>query len=187
MRAEPAVSASGTGFRPSLRSVLRHWPSAWVWLQHPLDGRERRARQRHQLVAYAQEMLADDVQAGFGQQVMDVGDAAGHRVLDRDHGVARIPALHGRQRVLEGGAGQRLEIGIRLEAGQMRVGARLALVGRRARSVLRCGRVRPRACGLAGSGRRLRFCGPPWGPDWELCGGLAEIKRASRQPVIGRR
>ncbi len=30
MRAEPAVSASGTGRRPSLRSVLRHWPSAWV-------------------------------------------------------------------------------------------------------------------------------------------------------------
>ena len=30
MRAEPAVSASGTAVRPSLRSVLRHWPSAWV-------------------------------------------------------------------------------------------------------------------------------------------------------------
>ena len=31
-RAEPAVSASGTGFKPSLRSVVRHCPSACVWL-----------------------------------------------------------------------------------------------------------------------------------------------------------
>ncbi len=30
--AEPAVSASGIALMPSLRSVLRHWPSAWVWL-----------------------------------------------------------------------------------------------------------------------------------------------------------
>ena len=31
IRAEPAVSASGTGVRPSFLSVLRHWPSACVW------------------------------------------------------------------------------------------------------------------------------------------------------------
>ena len=39
-----------------------------------------------------QEPLADDVQAGLRQQMMDVGDAAGDRVLDRDHaevGLAR--------------------------------------------------------------------------------------------------
>ena len=42
--------------------------------QHLLHGGERRAG-RHQLVAHAQEMLADDVEVG-AQQVMDIGDAA---------------------------------------------------------------------------------------------------------------
>ena len=50
-----------------------------------LDGRERRAFHRHQLVADRQEVLADDVQPRRRHQVMDVGDAAGHRILDRDH------------------------------------------------------------------------------------------------------
>ena len=97
--------------------------------QRLLHGQQRRARQRHQLVAHAQEVLADDEQAGTRQQVVDVGHAARHRVLDGDHGVARLAALHGGQRILEGGAGDRLEVGIHLAAGQVRVGAGLALVG----------------------------------------------------------
>jgi len=32
MRAEPAVSAATTGLMPSLRMMLRHWPSACTWL-----------------------------------------------------------------------------------------------------------------------------------------------------------
>jgi len=31
-RAEPAVSAATIGLMPSLRMILRHWPSAWTWL-----------------------------------------------------------------------------------------------------------------------------------------------------------
>ena len=128
MRAEPAVSASGTGFRPSSISLRRHWPSACVWLRTRLIGFQRRAGRRHQLVAHAQEVLADDVEIGVGQQVMDVGDAAGDRVLDRDHGEARLARLHRLQRVLERRAGDRFEVGKRLAAGEVRVGARLALV-----------------------------------------------------------
>ena len=91
MRAEPAVSASVTALRPSLRSVLRHWPSAWTWLWACLTVAERRALDRHQLVADRQEVLADDVQAGGRHQVVDVGDAAGDGILDRDHAERHSP------------------------------------------------------------------------------------------------
>ena len=128
MRAEPAVSASGTGRRPSLRSVARHWPSACVWLSTFFTVASV-ALGRHQLVAHAQEMLADDVEVGARQQVMDIGDAARNRVLDRDHGVAHLTAVYGRKRVLERRVGGGVERGERLCAGKMRVGARLALVG----------------------------------------------------------
>ncbi len=57
---------------------------------------------RQQLVIHPLEMLGDDVQAGFRHQVMDVGDAAGHRVLDRHHGEARLAVAHRREHVLEG-------------------------------------------------------------------------------------
>ena len=76
-----------------------------------------------------QEMLADDVQPGIRQQVMDIGHPAGDGIFDRDHRVARIPTLDDRQRVLECRARERLEIGQNLAAGEMRVGAGFALVG----------------------------------------------------------
>ena len=31
-RAAPAVSAATTALMPSVRMMLRHWPSAWTWL-----------------------------------------------------------------------------------------------------------------------------------------------------------
>ncbi|MNT28658.1 hypothetical protein D3C72_1643620 [compost metagenome] len=30
--ADPAVSPAMTGFQPLERMILRHWPSAWMWL-----------------------------------------------------------------------------------------------------------------------------------------------------------
>src|SRR3546814_3243707 len=45
------------------------------------DGPEVAA---HQSIADRQEMLADDRQARFGEQEMDVGDAAVQAVLDRN-------------------------------------------------------------------------------------------------------
>ncbi len=96
--------------------------------QDALDGLQAGAGRGHQLVAHAQEVLADDVEIGFGQQVVDIGDAARHRVLDGDHGVARLARPDREQRILEGRTGDRLETGISLAAGKMRVGAGLALI-----------------------------------------------------------
>ena len=74
-----------------------------------------------------QEIFADDVQVGVRQQVMDVGDAAGDRVLDRDHAEIGLAGGDRRQRVLEGRAGQRLASRIDLARGDMGIGAGLAL------------------------------------------------------------
>ncbi len=85
---------------------------------------------------------------------MDVGDAARKGVLDRDHGEARLPALHGGQRILEGRTRQRVEVRISLAAGKVRVRAGLALV-RNARHALagRLGRRHGAGVGLVLSWR----------------------------------
>ena len=88
---------------------------------------QRGVRQCHELVTHAQKMLADDMQLRPGQQMVDVGDAPCHGVLNRDHCVAGVAGLYRRQRILEGGAGDRLEGRECFLAGKVRVGARLAL------------------------------------------------------------
>ena len=113
-RAEPAVSAATIGLMPSLRMILRHWPSAWTWLSTVLMSVERRALGRQQLVAHRQEMLGDDVQAGIRHQVVDVGDAAGDRILDRDHAEIGLADADRREGVLEGRAGHGLVVRIDL-------------------------------------------------------------------------
>ncbi len=45
---------------------------------HGLHAGNGRAFGRQQVMDHPLEVLADDVQAGFGQQVMDVGHAARH-------------------------------------------------------------------------------------------------------------
>ncbi len=65
-----------------------------------------RALHAEKLVVHPQEMLADDMQAGIRQQVMDVRHPTGDRVLDRDHGEPRLALVHGGEHVLEGRAGQ---------------------------------------------------------------------------------
>ena len=93
-RAAPAVSPATTRLQPSLRMILRHWPSAWMWLWTLLMSFSVAPLTRHQLEMDRQEMLADDVQAASRQQVVDVGDAAGERILDRDHGeVGAVPSM----------------------------------------------------------------------------------------------
>ena len=86
-------------------------------------------RQRHQLMAHAQEMLADDVQAGIRQQMMDVGDAAGDRVLDRDHGEPRSPPSTAASASSKVGQASGSMLGIDVAAGEVGVGAGLALKG----------------------------------------------------------
>ena len=73
--------------------------------------RDCRARQRQQLKMDRQKGLADDVQVGGRQQVVNVGDPAGDRVLDRDHAEFGRAVAQRREGVLEGRAGQRLVIG----------------------------------------------------------------------------
>ena len=62
-------------------------------------------------MAHAQEVLADDVEIGVGQQVVDVGDAPRDRVLDGDHGKARFARLHRLQRILERWTGDGFQVG----------------------------------------------------------------------------
>ena len=92
-----------------------------------LDAVERCAPGRHQLVAHRHEVLGHDVQAGMRHQVMNVGDPAGHRVLDRDHAERGMAGADSRECVLEGGAGHRLVLGIYFARGEMRVGPGLSL------------------------------------------------------------
>ena len=82
-----------------------------------------------QLVLDFQKMLADDVEPGFGQQVMDVRHPARQRILDRNHAERRLAAGNRGKGVLERGTGQRLHVRKHLDAGDMRVGTGLALIG----------------------------------------------------------
>ena len=61
-------------------------------------------------------MLAGDHQPRFGQQEMDVGDAAVQRILDRDDRAIGAAVLHRVDRVLEVEAGQRQPVGKGLAA-----------------------------------------------------------------------
>ena len=64
-----------------------------------------RALDAEQVEMDRQEMFADDMQAGAGQEMVDVGDPAGQRILDRDHAQIGRPFYRG-EGVLESGAGQ---------------------------------------------------------------------------------
>ena len=86
---------------------------------HRFQFGELHAGKREQLVAYPLEMLGNDMQPGLRQEVMDVCDAARHRVLDRDHGELGPAALHSGERIFEGGTGKRLHARIGVERGEV--------------------------------------------------------------------
>ena len=94
---------------------------------HGLDVSKPGSLHTQQLMAHRHEVLANDVQAGMRHQVMDIGNAAGDRVLDRDHGELGVTRRDRREAVLEGGAGHCLGVRIGLADGEVRVGTRLAL------------------------------------------------------------
>ena len=96
---------------------------------HRLQLTELRARKCQKLLPDALEMLADDIELRIRQEMMNVGDAAGDRILDRDHGELGFATLHRGERILEGRAWQRLHVRIGIATGEMRVGAWLALEG----------------------------------------------------------
>src|ERR1043166_3296479 len=78
-------------------------------------------------MAHGQEILGDDVQVRGRHQVMDVGDAPGDRIFDRDHAELRLAGGDRRERILEGRAGDRLVARISGTAGDVRVRPPLAL------------------------------------------------------------
>ena len=130
-RAAPAVSAWTSGWMPCFFRKLRHCDSAWTWLLAVLMPFSADARQRHQAMLDPLEMLGDDLEPGVRQQAVQVGDAAGDRVLDRDDGelgLAGLDRAHGR---VEGRARQGRHVGKGRMAGHVGIGAGLALVGDR--------------------------------------------------------
>src|SRR5690606_28530652 len=60
---------------------------------------------------------------------VDVGDTAGDRVLDRDHGEIGLAGLDGVEGVLEGRAGKRVEARVHVAAGRVGIRSRFALEG----------------------------------------------------------
>ena len=126
-RAEPAVSAATRGLSFNSRMILRHWPSAITWLSTDLMRLQRRTLRRHQLIADRQEPFGDDVQLRGRHQMMDVGDAAGDRILDRDHAEIDLAVGQRSETILEGRAGHRLVVRIGLAAGDVRIRPRFSL------------------------------------------------------------
>ena len=181
------MSAATIALISSLRMMLRHWPSAWTWLSTVLMPVERRALRRHQLMLHRQEPLGDDVQARTRHQVMDVGDAAGDRVLDRDHAERGLAACHRGEGILEGRARHRLVVGIGLAAGEMRVRAGLALkeiffLVMRLRYALRSRRVNASAMAPIG-----RIPAPASTDRARACGARFRGPRACRRRAAPRR
>ena len=66
-----------------------------------LHVRDFRAGHAEQHGIDALVMLADDIEAGFGQQVMDIRHTARDGILHRHHGAQRVPVLHRVQHVLK--------------------------------------------------------------------------------------
>ena len=125
-----------------------------VGAAHVLDPRARHAEQ---VDADPHEGLGDDLEPRMRQQAVDVGHAPVGRVLHRQHGEARGTRAHGLDGVLEGRAGQGVEVGPRREAGLVAVGARLALERDPARACALTGVARPPGRAL----RRAALCPVP--------------------------
>jgi hypothetical protein len=89
----------------------------------------------HQPVADAQEMFADDRQAGFGQQEMNVGDAAMQAVFDRNDRAVDAPVAHRLDRILEAVAGQRQRLRVEFARRKVAVRAGRALKGQPPRGI----------------------------------------------------
>ena len=115
------------GAQPELGNHVAALPERMHMARHRLEFVEPRAGHPEQLMMDPEEVLADDMEMRCRHQMVDVGDPPGNRVFDRDHREMRRPGRHGRKRVLERAARQRLVIGKRLLAGDVRIGPRLPL------------------------------------------------------------
>jgi len=87
----------------------------------PGDLVQFNARQAHQLEPNRQIVLANDLKACGRQQIMNVTDPAGDRVLDRNHGEFGLALLDSREAILKCAARKRRQARIGLVAGNMGV------------------------------------------------------------------
>ena len=53
---------------------------------HGPNGSDPCARRDQQLVMHAKKMLSHDIEIRLRHEVVDVGDAPGNRIVDRNHG-----------------------------------------------------------------------------------------------------
>jgi hypothetical protein len=90
---------------------------------------EPRAPAAEELMANGEEAFADDREAGIGEEVMNVGNAPGERILDRQHRPFGLAVANGGKRRLECRAGKRIKGRRESLAGEMRIRAGLALKG----------------------------------------------------------
>ena len=81
------------------------------------------------------EMLADDVEVRTGHEMVDIGDTAGHGILDCNHRQRCAAFAHCRKGVIELRARQRRHVGKDAAAGQVGVGPEGALKGDRVRRI----------------------------------------------------
>ena len=77
---------------------------------HTADVAYFGAFQAKQHMVYALKMLADDVQTGLGQEMMDIGDPASNGVFNRHHGQRGPALLNAEQHILKTVTGERLKI-----------------------------------------------------------------------------
>ncbi len=96
-----------------------------------------------------QEIFVDDPEARFRQQEKHVRDAAVQTILDGDDRPVGAGVAHRVDRILEAEAGQRQRVARIVHRGEMRIGARRALEGERARRIGRGGAGHPRRRGAA--------------------------------------
>ena len=110
--------------------ILRHWPSAWTWLSTVLMSSSVAPFGAIKLVCTGRKCSAMMCSSGVRHQVMDVGDPAGDRILDRDHARASpSPPRTAAKASSKVAHGSGFAVGIGLADGEMRIGARLALEG----------------------------------------------------------
>ena len=87
------------------------------------------ARQCQQMMIDALEMFADNKQIGIRQQVMNIGDPAGHRIIDGNHGKLGPTVKNGGKGIFKSMAWQGFHLRVDGPAGKVRIGPGSALEG----------------------------------------------------------
>ncbi len=93
------------------------------------DLAQPRTGNAQQVDMHPHKGFIDDMQARLRQQVVVVGHPAKGCVFHRQHRQRGLALMDGGDHILEGAAGQRLHLRAGIDAGLVRIGARLSLKG----------------------------------------------------------